>query len=177
MQDVYGAHAISCPRASGAIDKHNAIVNGIYDMLKGARISCIKEASNPAVDSRQRPGDIYIPDFDVYGEAYLDVSVITNVAESNTARAMRGRLECSRYRFDSKKRKYPDLGNKFKPLVLESSGGWHPYSMDYLKTIANTISARCLKTPSDVLGDLLTMSSIRLQRHQGTMLVRRCLGL
>jgi hypothetical protein len=42
----------------------------------------------------------------------------------------------SNVRYLEKRKKYPDLGPKFKPLVIESTGGWHNYSMDYLKSIA-----------------------------------------
>jgi hypothetical protein len=74
-------------------------------------------------------------------------------------------------------KKYPDLGFRFKPLVIESTGGWHAYSFEYLKKIAEHISSRTNMLARDVLNRMLTSTSIRLQRHQGTMLVRRCLGL
>jgi hypothetical protein len=74
-------------------------------------------------------------------------------------------------------KKYPDLGPRFKPLVIESSGGWHNYSIDYLKTMAAHISSRTNKHTTIVLGNLLRACSFALQLHQGTMLVCRCLGL
>jgi hypothetical protein len=39
-------------------------------------------------------------------------------------------------RYLEKMKKYPDFGPKFKPLVIESTSGWHNYLMDYLKSIA-----------------------------------------
>jgi hypothetical protein len=74
-------------------------------------------------------------------------------------------------------KKYPDLGPRFKPLVIESSGGWHNFSLDYLKTMAAHISSRTNKHTTIVLGNLLRACSFALQQHQGTILVRRCLGL
>jgi hypothetical protein len=53
-------------------------------------------------------------------------------------------------------KKYPDLGPKFKPLVIESTGGWHGYSMDYLKTMAGHIASRSDKSILTVLNDLLS---------------------
>jgi hypothetical protein len=176
-QDRYGHHALSCKVASGSIDKHNSIVNGIFKQLKQASITCCSEAFNPMNDTRQRPGDIYMPEFDVYGDAFFDVSVISICAESYFSRASKGQLEGSRIRYEQKMAKYPDLGARFKPLVIESTGGWHPYSFDYLKTLADHIAARTNKSARDALNGLLTTSAFCLQRHQGTMLVRRCLGL
>ena len=127
-------------------------------------------------DNRQRPGDIHIPDFDVYGEAYLDVSIINILAPSHLSRAASAPLAGSQIRFDEKMRKYQALGANFKPLILECTGGWHRFSMDYLKTIANRVSSYSFKTPTQVLDNMLTAIYFRLQRHQGAMLIRRCLG-
>jgi hypothetical protein len=49
-------------------------------------------------------------------------------------------------RYLEKMEKYPDVGPKFKPLVIESTGGWHNYSMDYLKSIAGRIASRSNKS-------------------------------
>jgi len=176
-QDRYGYHALSCKVASGAIDKHNSIVKGLYDFIKRNNISCSMEAFNPASDSRERPGDISIPDFDVYGDGYFDLSVISIVAPSYISRASKGNLEGSKIRYFRKIGKYPDLGKKFKPLILECTGGWHPNSLCFLKTIAGRIAANSNLPMNDALNRILTMASCRLQRHQGNMLVRRCLGL
>jgi hypothetical protein len=43
-------------------------------------------------------------------------------------------------------KKYPDLGPRFKPLVLESTGGWHKLSFNYLRTLANHIVSRTKST-------------------------------
>jgi hypothetical protein len=45
-------------------------------------------------------------------------------------------------RYVEKMKKYPDLGPRFKPLVI---GGWHKYFFDYLKTMAAHISSRTNK--------------------------------
>ena len=55
------------------------------------------------------------------------ISVIHTVAQSYLERAAKGQLEGSKIRYEQKMTKYPDLGSRFKPLVAESTGGWHPY--------------------------------------------------
>ena len=96
---------------------------------------------------------------------------------SYITRSSKGQLEGSKIRYVEKMKKYPALKERFKPLVLESTGGWHPYSFEYLKILAEHIASRSSKTVSDALNGLLTSSSFSLQRNQGTMLVRRCLGV
>jgi hypothetical protein len=65
------------------------------------------------------------PEFDNYGDAYLDVSVINITCKSHLAKASKGLLMGADIRYVEKMKKYPDLGPRFKPLVIESSGGWH----------------------------------------------------
>jgi hypothetical protein len=66
-------------------------------------------------------------------------------------------------RYLEKIKKYPHLGPKFKQLVIESTGGWHNYSMDYLKSIAG--ARRSNKSNISVLNNLL---SIFMLLYRGT---------
>jgi hypothetical protein len=59
----------------------------------------------------------------------------------------------------------------------ESSGGWHPSSFDYLKSIGEHISSRMNKTSKEAVNSILSLTSSCLQRHQGAMLARQCLAL
>jgi hypothetical protein len=145
--------------------------------MKQANISCSSESFNPQNPTRHRPGDIFMADFDYFGDAYFDVSVINITSHAYLPRSSKGQLEGSKIRFDEKLRKYPDLGPRLKPLILECFGGWHCFSFDYLRTIANHISARSNRNVVDILNLILKRTSFCLQRHQGSMLVRRCLGL
>ena len=72
--------------------------------------------------------------------------------------------------------KYPELTLSFKPLVLESTGGWHPLSFNTLKSLASTMATNTGKLPYDILNILLTTYSIRLHKSKGILLVRRCEG-
>ncbi len=177
VQDIFGHHALTCKVASGAIDKHNSLVNCISTVLKNAKIAHDMETGNPNNKSKQRPGDIFMHGFDNYGDAYFDVSVINICADAYWKRAAKGQLEGANIRYEHKMKKYPDLGGLFKTLVVEHTGGWHAYSFDYLKKISEHIAARMGVLARDALNSILSGTSMRLQRHQGTMLVRRCLGL
>ena len=73
--------------------------------------------------------------------------------------------------------KYPDLKSRFKPLVVESTGGWHPFSFKYLKDIADRMAGMSRLSAVDALSKLFSSASFCLQRHQGSQLARRCLGV
>ncbi len=176
-QDNYGYHALSCKIAAAPIHRHDSLVNCIADALRKAKIPCDTNVGSTTQQNNERPGDIFINDFDRFGDAYFDLSVVNIFAKAYFQRASKGVLQGSRIRFNQKKAKYADLGPRMKPLVVECTGGWDSFSLDYLKSIAESIAARSRKTAKLTLNSLLASLSCRLQRHQGTLLVRRCLGL
>jgi hypothetical protein len=177
MMDVYGDHASTCKVSSGSIDKHNSIVRALHNVMVDAKINCSMEASAPGQKTKQRPGDIFVPDFDGNGDAYFDVSVINTCCSSHISRSSKGPLCGAQIRYDQKVAKYPDLGRQFKPLVVEAFGGWHPYSLGYLQLIADSMASKTRLSPSESLKKILVPVSFSLQRHIGAMLVRRCLDV
>jgi hypothetical protein len=162
------------------IDFSNGIskvcVVDLMNKMKAVTMACSYEAKNLNNSSNQRPGDIFVPEFDIYGDPFLDFSVINIIAKSHLAKSAKGQFCGANIRYSDKMKKYPDHGPRFKPLVIESTGGWHSYSMDYLKTMASHIACRSNKPNSFVLSSLLRGCSFSLQKLQG-MLVRRCLAL
>jgi hypothetical protein len=79
----------------------------------------LTEVAAPNSSSQQRPGDLFIQEFEGGADAYFDVSVINIVAPTHLSRASKGPLEGSQFRFDAKIKKYWDqLGNQMKPLVV-----------------------------------------------------------
>jgi len=84
-----------------------------------------------------------MPEFDVFGDAFFDISVINICAASYIKRASKGVLEGRQIRYEEK----------------------------------GHISSRTNKKCRDVLNAILTDTSFCLQRNQGAMLVRRCLGM
>jgi hypothetical protein len=86
-------------------------------------------------------------------------------------------LQGSDIRFKGKLKKYADLKDQLKPLVIENTGGWHPMSFETLKNLSELIAQRTNQTTKEVLNNLLPTISVNLQRDQGAMVVRRCQGL
>ena len=87
-----------------------------------------------------------------------------------------GQLEGSNIRYNEKMLKYPDLKSRFKPLVVESTGCWHPFSFKYLKDTADRMAGMSRLSAVDALSKLLSSASFCLQRNRGSQLARRCLS-
>jgi hypothetical protein len=103
--------------------------------------------------------------------------VIYITSKSYLKKASKVPLEGSKIRYEAKKAKHPDLGPCFKPFVVESTGGWHQYSFDYLKTIALHLGSRLNRPMENCFNTILKVCSFALKRHQGAMLARRCFGM
>ena len=182
LMDQFGDHAVTCSFSSGRIEKHNSLVNVLYKKLKDVGVSCYCEAavisnSVPNSESKERPGDLFITDFDIFGEAYFDVSVINMLCPSYLRKSSSGSLCGAEIRYAEKMKKYAHIGPQFKPLAVECTGGWHAMSFKSLKSISALIASRSNQATKLVLKNLLTSLSVSLQRHQGAMMVRRCLSL
>jgi hypothetical protein len=176
--DEFGDHAITCKVSSGAIQRHNCMRDVLYTALKKAGITCSSEQPAwPPQPNRQVPGDLYIPEFDDYGHAYFDVSVINILCDSYIDKSIKGPLCGADIRYVEKKKKYANLAECLKPLVVECTGGWHEQSYKYIQGIADLIAFHSNQSEKTVMRRLLCALSFCLQRHQGTMIVRRCAGL
>ena len=57
-------------------------------------------------NNRERPGDIFISNYDTKGFAYLDVSIIHTLAQSHIQRAGKGQLEGIKIRYNQKMTKF-----------------------------------------------------------------------
>jgi hypothetical protein len=66
IMDIYGDHAITCRAAGGIIVKHNLIVKSLVAKMKNVAMDFSFEVMILNHDSRQRPGDIFIPEFDFF---------------------------------------------------------------------------------------------------------------
>jgi hypothetical protein len=88
-------------------------------MRRGANGSLLFIYIKKCIPLHQRPGDIFVPEFDNYGDDYLDVSVINITVKSHLGKSSKGLLMGADIRCVEKMKKYPDLGPRFKPLVID----------------------------------------------------------
>jgi hypothetical protein len=95
LMDIYGDHIMPPPAKQPvglSINICNSIVNSLIVQMKSASMNCSTEAKNLTNNSRQRPGDIFVPEFDIYGDAFLDVSVINTTVKSHIHKSSKGQL-------------------------------------------------------------------------------------
>ena len=130
MMDVFGHHALSCRQKSGDIHRHKSIVQSIVKHMKAANLSCSVEECNPMNDTRERPGDIYIAEFDSMGhwpgDAFFDIPVIHICAESYIRRASVGRWREAIFDTTRKYLSIPTLSHVSSLWLLNLPGvGFH----------------------------------------------------
>jgi hypothetical protein len=63
VMDQFGDHATTCKTRAGVIDKHNSIFSSVSEQMRKASMAHITEVTRPANLTKERPGDIFVPDF------------------------------------------------------------------------------------------------------------------
>ena len=175
--DCYGDHAMTCSVSSARIAKHNSMVDVLANSLKCVGVTNFSNVQFASSENREAPGDLFVAGFDCFGDAYFDLSVINILCPSYVKKSSLGPLSGSVIRYEAKMKKYADLGVLMKPLIVESTGGWNSLSFKFLKSISELVASRSNQSTKITMKNLLSSLSVCLQRHQGAMLVRRCLSL
>jgi hypothetical protein len=174
MMDIYGDHAISCSSTGHRIGKHNSIVRWIAEKLREANVGVHVEES---VD-KARPGDLVLTDWFHDQSLYVDFSVASTLCPSYIKAAAKESGKVAEIRTEDKLRKYGDLLSqiRFTPLVIETLGGWASSATPLLKGIARKLADAQLIQPSKALSNFCNALSVRLQKHNGSMLAIRHLA-
>ena len=97
-------------------------------------------------DSRDRPGDIFHPDFDDGRPTYFDISVRHTLQPGNLNRASVNAGAAAVAGEMGKDQKHAAnvelVGGRFHPLVMETLGVWTASSLSTLRTIAARTTVR-----------------------------------
>ena len=170
--DMYGDHAISCSSTNQRITKHDTLVRSLGDTLSRAGVACNTELAAGISD---RMGDLVLFNWYECKDVYLDFTVVNSLCESYRNLSAKG--EAAEKRFNEKMNKYKDTIQKekvtFKPMVVETLGGWHTEAVRYFKDFADKIANKNQTCPGNERKYLMTSMSIRLQKMNGEMLAHR----
>ena len=137
MSDVWGAHVVKC-NSSGALNyRHNHIRNALFKISKEAQFDCSLEEPNLIDRSRERPGDVFYPNFTGGKSCCLDITV----RDSSQDIGSRTPLEGLQLAADQKVVKYLEkcnlINSTFTPFVMDSLGGFHKSAIKHVKILTD----------------------------------------
>lgn len=143
--DTHGDHLIECNHGPYRIRRHDALRDVVWHALQQDNASACRE-QRISGDCRDRPGDVYHPDFSEGKPTFFDISVrsslqASSISQSSCNAGVAGsRGEMAK---DEKHRQLvEDNGGIFIPLVVESFGLWTPFAKKILRSIAARTTIR-----------------------------------
>jgi hypothetical protein len=136
--DLGGTHAIDCKKNS-VVQRHDSVKFIIAAACRGAGIASEVEQSGIDPDSRVRPADVTIHNWDQV-EAWVDVAVVNPCCPSMWEKSASSQNYAVEYSAKLKRRKYAtlvaDMGVTFIPIIMDVYGNMNAEGVDCLKRIA-----------------------------------------
>lgn len=176
--DVHGYHSLSCGKGGDRVIRHNAIRDLLFNLCSQACLQPKKEVSNLVSGTSERPGDVFIPRWNLGKSAAIDVSItfpmqpkfIIKTAEKGGVAAKAAEL--------AKNSKYQtSLQNRtdivFIPFILESFGGYGSSALEFVKSLISDIKSRSLDSGSNIAHRIWQKFSFLLQKENSRSICRR----
>ena len=178
QQDSYGDHAMHCRDDHGIkISRHDRIRDRIFQEAQRASLNPIKEVPGLIPGTLSRPGDIGFESWIDGRKMAFDVSVVSPTQGAILHRAAETPASAIEMRKTSKNRAHFEncrgQGIIFKPLVVETFGGWDAEAATYLKQLGRHSARRWGKQDSMEIKYFFQRLSIALQRGNASLLLDR----
>ena len=180
-QDALGDHAMHCRDDHGIRGgRHDRIRDRIFQEAQSASLNPTKEMPGLIPRSQSRPADVYVENWIDGGKVAFDISVVSPTQNAIILRAAETPAAAIEMRKSSKIRDhFSDCraqGIAFKPLVVESFGGWDVDAVKLLKKLGRHSARRWGKNDALEIKYFFQRLSIALQRGNAALLVDRDLA-
>ena len=178
QQDALGDHAMHCHDDHGVkAARHDRIRGKSFQEAQSASLNPTKEMLGLIPGSQTRPADVFIESW-VDGKKWaFDVSVVSPTQEAIILRAAESPAAAIEMRKSSKLRDHFEncraQGIAFKPLVVETFGGWDADAIKFLKKLGRHSARRRGKNDAIEIKHFFQRLSIALQRGNASLLLDR----
>ena len=168
--DCGGIHSSTCPGEH--VSAHNAIRDFLETEARRAHLRPVVEKTNLLPDSKQRPADVFLPNFANGKGACVDVTIVSSYGDIVRAAEHPGwNIDKAR---DRKKKDYDarcrEEGWEFIPFVIETLGGLEEGCLKVLEFIANPLSEIDRVSKGTALHRLKSKISFLWHRELGSVL-------
>lgn len=153
--------------------------NLLYEalLLDSKEVTEVKREQRVAGPGRDRPGDIYHPDFDQGCPTFFDVTITCPTSEGNLNAASEVVGHAANRAEEGKDRKYRDrveaAGGSFLPLAVETFGRWTPFARRTLKEIASRAAVFSRADRTTATHNLVQQLCIKLWIYNRKLLLHR----
>ena len=178
QQDPNGDHAMHCHDDRGIrISRHDRIRDRVFQEAQRASLNPTKETPGLVPGTQSRPGDIGFENWIDGNKMAFDVSVVSPTQNAILHRAADLPGAAIEMRKSSENRTHFEncrsQGILFKPLVVETFGGWDEEAVTYLKQLGRHSARRWGKKDSLEIKYFFQRLSVALQRGNAALIIDR----
>ena len=181
-----GDHALVCKSGHGIMARHNSLCLQFAQECSKAQLAPQREktlGNHGPGGGLTRPGDVYLPNYDLGTALVLDFAV-THVQQNKytdlvrTATWVKAGSFAERYASEhkiSERAEAVAAGHRFEAMVVESFGSWSKSALTIIKSVGKHRASTSNGTLShaQATAQLIRGMNIALMRSQARMLVRR----
>ena len=171
------SRAIGCGSQGECIARHNHLRDAIFATASSAHLAPTKEDRALLPNSEGRHADVMLKNFQGGLHAALDVSVINPLQTLTVQRAAEEPGYALTLRRNQKWGKYGDRclaeGIKFCPVIVETTGSWHPEAENLLCRISVCLAHATGGEDGEVKRHIFGHLSVMLQRDNVTLILNR----
>ena len=175
--DRRGHHAMSCATTSDRIIKHDTVCDIVAGKGKEAGLHTQREVRNIVPDSRARPGDVVMYNWEGGRTVALDITVVSPVAETVVREAAdeggAAAAAAELLKDDKALEACAQQDIDFLPLALESFGGWGKLALTFFRKLGRLIAQRSGRPESLETRYMFQSMSVALQRGNAIMIQER----
>ena len=157
--------------------RHDRIRDKIFLEAQSASLNPTKEMPGLIPGSQSRPADVFVENWIDGRKTAFDVSVVSPTQDAILLRAAETPAAAIEMRKSTKMRAHLEhcraQGIAFKPLVVETFGGWDKDALKALKLMARHAARRWGKNDAIAIKHFFQKLSVALQRGNAALLVNR----
>lgn len=176
--DSLGDHAMHCRDDHGFRGgRHDRLRDQILKEAQRAGLNPKKELPGLIPGTQARPADVFVEEWIDGRKVAFDVSVVSPTQDAIIDRAAEHPAAAIEMRKSEKIRRHAAgcraTGIYFRPIVVETFGGWDPDAAKDLKAIATQAAPRKGLSNSIEIKQFFQRLSVALQRGNSTLLLCR----
>ena len=177
QSDRKGDHAISCGYEGERIARHDQLRNALYNTCVQACLGPTREDRALIPGSNAKPADVLIPCWTGGKDTALDITVVNPLQVALIDRAAATPGSALTHRYNEKMTKHGEpcrgAGMVFKPMPVETLGGWHEECVLQVKKIGSALARQTGQEEGEAIRHLTQRISVLLAKGNAALLLNR----
>src|SRR5215831_21165251 len=142
-----GIHALQCFGSGDRIRRHNQLRNEFHTKASLAMCSPVTEKPGLVIGTKERPADVFLPQFSRGKDYFLDFAVTNPLSDYMIQQSRASSKDACVIYADLKINKYNNniknpLNVTFQPMIVDAFGKWETTEKEVIHIVAARLASR-----------------------------------